>query len=800
MKRSLILVVVLFPLLGLAALLHTARLQASPPAPSQGSVTFTVNSTVDATDVNPGDGVCETAVGNGVCTLRAAVQETNALITTDTIILPTGTYTLTIPGTNEDLAATGDLDLTGELTLVGMDDSIVDADQLDRVFHILSGAKVTISDITARHGATSNTSGGGILNSGTTTILGSAITDNQTMTGFGGGIVNTDAGVLTITDTIVDNNINLFGQYGGGIQNSGLLRLVNSSISTNNVNNGSIGTGGGIFNTGNLIVENSVFLENYSGFRGGGIANSGVFTVNNSTFSDNSGEGGGIYNSSYQLSTITMTTFSNNVGGGISNEGNLVIANVFLENNNGSAIRNSGILTITMGLFTGNSNSSGGGIYNSGSLAISDSHFEQNIAASEGGGIYSSNGVVTLFNSTLYNNSANYGGGVSNGEATMHIVGSTLYHNSADVKGGGIYNSRAFWPGVLMITNTTLYTNSAPIGGGISNEGGHVYSVNNTVYSNVANSGGGINNADDGLVQLTTTIIANHLTGGDCGGNAIITSAGYNIASDSSCNLIEDGDMPDTDPVLGPLQDNGGATWTHALMPGSPAIDAGHDLACPATDQRGIPRPLGEHCDIGAYEYSPVLVALDDEAVTQPNIPLLLDVLANDIPGTNGDPMLVSVGEPMSGTAVITNTFILYTPDLDFTGTDHFTYTITDGVVTDTAVVTVTVQPLTAPTAVDDTAETNQNEPVLIDVLANDVPGSSGDPVLVSVGEPGNGTAVITDTFILYTPAPDFFGTDTFTYTITDGVLTDTAVVTVTVLPVDDQTYIYLPVVLKPEE
>ncbi|MBX3057121.1 MAG: cadherin-like domain-containing protein [Anaerolineae bacterium] len=194
------------------------------------------------------------------------------------------------------------------------------------------------------------------------------------------------------------------------------------------------------------------------------------------------------------------------------------------------------------------------------------------------------------------------------------------------------------------------------------------------------------------------------------------------------------------------------------------------------------------------------LTAVPDLITTTQNIPILIDVLANDIPGENGEPMLGSAGEPGNGTAVITDSLVLYTPDLDFTGTDTFTYTITDGVVTDTAVVTVTVLPLIAPTAVDDIAETNQNESILIDVLANDLPGGSGDPVLDSVGAPMSGTAVITSSLILYTPAPDFIGTDTFTYTITDGVLTDTAVVTVTVLPVDDQTYIYLPVVLKPEE
>ncbi len=101
-------------------------------------------------------------------------------------------------------------------------------------------------------------------------------------------------------------------------------------------------------------------------------------------------------------------------------------------------------------------------------------------------------------------------------------------------------------------------------------------------------------------------------------------------------------------------------------------------------------------------------MAVPDTVTTTQNVPVLINVLANDVPGPNGVPTIDGLGTPMNGTAVITDSLVLYTPDLDFIGTDTFTYTITDGVVTDTAVVTVTVLPLIAPTAVDDIAETNQ--------------------------------------------------------------------------------------------
>ena len=84
-----------------------------------------------------------------------------------------------------------------------------------------------------------------------------------------------------------------------------------------------------------------------------------------------------------------------------------------------------------------------------------------------------------------------------------------------------------------------------------------------------------------------------------------ITSLGHNLDSDGSCELSGTGDLSSTDPLLGPLQDNGGPTFTHALLPGSPAIDAADDTAAPATDQRGIRRPQGRAGDIGAYEFKP---------------------------------------------------------------------------------------------------------------------------------------------------------------------------------------------------
>jgi hypothetical protein len=86
--------------------------------------------------------------------------------------------------------------------------------------------------------------------------------------------------------------------------------------------------------------------------------------------------------------------------------------------------------------------------------------------------------------------------------------------------------------------------------------------------------------------------------------SADFISLGHNIASDNSCNLSAPGDMPNTDPLLGPLQNNGGPTYTTAIPFNSPAKDSADNTACPPTDQRGVIRPQGAGCDIGAYEYN----------------------------------------------------------------------------------------------------------------------------------------------------------------------------------------------------
>ena len=215
-----------------------------------------------------------------------------------------------------------------------------------------------------------------------------------------------------------------------------------------------------------------------------------------------------------------------------------------------------------------------------------------------GSGIHN-DGALTVTNSTISNNSAGLrGGGITNfPTGTLRVKNSTISDNSADI-GGGIWNF-----GTLSVTNSTISLNSAASnGGGIHNDG-TLTVTNSGISSNSAvGSGGGIEDLSN-RTALINTIIAGNVPGGDCNGGVL--SLGVNLDSDDTCNLSPVFDLPGTDPLLGPLQDNGGPTETHALLPGSPAIGVGEPCSL-ATDQRGVLREQGVGCDIGAFEVGPV--------------------------------------------------------------------------------------------------------------------------------------------------------------------------------------------------
>jgi len=265
--------------------------------PAWGAVqTYTVNSTADLPNSSATSKVCATATGS--CTLRAAIQASNANSGTDTISLPTaGVYRLTIAGRNENLAATGDLDIMDAVNITGAGASsvIIDGNGLDRVFDIdlLTNGTVNISGVTIRNGNPGAADGGGIrtgataANSTVTLNLSNVIMTQNMAGSSGAGIANTD--ILSLTDVTVSNNIcPPPACSGGGIYNGGTATLTRVTLSGNSA------TGGGGLESDFDVSLTNVTISNNSADSGAGMQhNSGNATLVNVTISNNIATPGG---------------------------------------------------------------------------------------------------------------------------------------------------------------------------------------------------------------------------------------------------------------------------------------------------------------------------------------------------------------------------------------------------------------------------------------------------------------------------------------------------------------------------
>lgn len=392
---------------------------------------------------------------------------------------------------------------------------------------------------------------------------------------------NKQTTVITVTDSAVVSMSDLTIQhgranFGGGIVNDGVLTISNSTVISNTSfgDKYGIGYGGGVINRGTLTVIDSTIISNTTPYGGGGIS-----AARGKTFLAN---------------TVVKGNTSARYGGGI-----YIVSGEAYITDNSKVVGNIAVYN--------NGQSFGGGIANEGALTVTDSTIMGNEAWISGGGIYANLGTLYLSGSIISGNSAHSGGGVE-------ILGPVIISNTAIVSntatvwgGGGIH---IWWNGNLILNNSTVSGNTASTlgGGGISNET-ILNIINTTITNNTAMSGGGGGTGNRGILTMENTIVANNLTGGDCANAGSFISLGHNLSSDLTCSeFTATGDITNTNPLLGPLQDNGGNTLTMALLSGSPAIDAGYNNACPETDQRGVFRPLDgnqdgqETCDIGAYE------------------------------------------------------------------------------------------------------------------------------------------------------------------------------------------------------
>ena len=591
-------------------------------------------------------------VGNSApCSLREAVSSANSNANVggcvglgpygaDVILLDEGDYNLSRVGT-ENANASGDLDITGPLTIIGSGSEASGIDgngglTSDRVIEGVGAIGLNLIDLTI-HDGEPVTSGGGIRISTAGSALNltnAVVSDNEVEPGDGGGIF---ASTATLTNSTVRNNTatvqgggiyavngvtltksditgNISGDSGGGLR-AVTANLTNSNVSNNEANGP---FGGGIRVTtqttiaSSTISGNSAKSKNGVGARGGGI--NGKTTISNSIVSGNqsgtpgsaSGEGGGIYSPGFL--DMTSTTVSGNrselTGGGIQ------------TSSFGSTIRTSKI--------RGNISANGGGLWSDGQGPFFiNSTVTGNTARGGCGGFQGPSSVVQ--ESVISRNSAETGGGGMCGSGELRR--SSIVANDSETSAGGI----AFSGGTLLITNSTISGNEAGANGGGITIGSRstpfddsaVTFRNSTVTANTADSDGSGSGSGGGLFQAgfdprralaANTILAGNLDfspgaeAPDCSAPNLV-SEGYNLfSSTAGCTITGNtaGNQTAADPRLRPLRSNGGPTPTHELISTSAARNNGYPgsgsgVLCESIDQRNVPR---SDCDIGAYEYT----------------------------------------------------------------------------------------------------------------------------------------------------------------------------------------------------
>ena len=379
-----------------------------------------------------------------------------------------------------------------------------------------------------------------------------------------GDMVNVAEGTYTGTSSevvLIDKDITLSGGWDTSFTTQSGMSTIDGEGTRRGIT---------VSNFAAAVIERFDVQNGFTDY-GGGIANGfGPLTLNNSVIRNNtaSNGGGGIYHYWSGVLELNHTVVSNNIGGGILNDGDsgsgstTTLNESRVESNNGYGISNFGSLVINNSTITGNT---GVGVYNHWhDLMINNSTISNNIGTADGGGLYNYIGSVVMNNTTVSGNSAtDRGGGISVSSGTVLLNNSTVSAN---------------------MTTSNIYG-----GGGIYNSGA--------------------------TVILQNTLLAGNTTSGmgpDCHGGNPIESSGYNIIGNTSnCGFISGiDDWTNIDPLIGPLQDNGGSTFTHELLSFSPAIDTGNPAGCRdqadnllTTDQRGIARPQGVRCDIGAFEF-----------------------------------------------------------------------------------------------------------------------------------------------------------------------------------------------------
>lgn len=775
---------------GISAVLSTAS-----------AATFVVNALNDAIDNVVGDGVCATAANT--CTLRAAVMEANANPDADIIELSiaaprTAPYVVSIRnsvvnpwGENQPNTAEGDIDITSSVVIRGTDPaqsviwSNANAGHRDRHFQVTpafgpgaSAIDVTFENVTMTGGyqPQENWGGGAIL-----------------VSSVQNGPALAPVPKVTLRNVVLEANYSYV--TGGGISNYGGEILIEDSVirrnrtpyTPNNTSGGQQGSPDGVSFVG--------------GGQGGGIANwSGVMTVRRSLVDENIAQvGGGIYNQD-----------ASSVPSEVILEDSVVTAN--------QAFMGAGIFSMARGTW----DFQGSGNFAKYGLVLNRAVMETNIAEFAGGAIYNI-GSALVNNSNIVSNSAqdaagnpnyrNKGGGIYNSGRVLDVVSSTVAGNDAQDVRTQKPNADESYGGDEIFIDYANATSGSP-----QNSQGYRFTIQNSII------GDGPPSAPD----LGPGVDDN--CNGPTGYEEYIQSRGNNIDSGSTCFAAPQGvaiaSLQPTDITnpangvgLGAPQDNGSLSSlpdgaviaSRALQPGSPAIGAG--AGCPGSDGRGFARVGG--CDIGAFQVTvdetqggngaPTPQA--DLISTTAGAQVAVKVLFNDRdPDATDNITLVpgSVTAPANGTATISGSDIVYLPADGFGATavaeDTFTYDVSDGTASATAVATVVVYPPdsnNAPTTMPDSVATRAGSAVTLDVLANDFPGDPANPsadrgdvlklVSATLTNQSAGNLQVAGSTVTFTPNTNFSGEAPFTYVVTDnrggGPTNGAGTITVNALP-----------------
>jgi CSLREA domain-containing protein len=764
----------------------------------------TVNSTGDAADAGPGNGVCSTgglnSQGQPACTLRAAIQEANAhpVVSTIRFNIPTTevgysvsplAFTITPATSLPALTAPAVIDGSTQPEYAAAARPVV---QL--VGTVAGGVGLTVA-------------------AGPTTVQGLVVNRFVTGVAVTGGNGSVIAGNFLGPD--VTGMVGEVGNSGQGLLLSG---------STNTV----VGGAGADRNVISGNRQRGIWIDDYSD--GAPVIITGTRILGNLIGPDAAGTGllaysGGATPAYQQIGVAMWDGSTTAVGGSGAGEGNVISGNswygVYVWGPNGGHNTLEGN---TVGLSAGGAAPLGNGFDSATRAGILISNSPGNRIGGTGAGQPN----------TIAGN-ASMGVAVSSAGSTgTAILGNSIYSNGGlgiDLAVDGVTlndpgdgdtgpNDLLNFPvvGSVLVTGGTVdvsYTLDVPAGvyrvdffvSSASDPSGYGEGETLVHTHSIVHPGGspamyGTSFSGAAGDTVTATITAD-LGGGSYGATSEFSQAVVvdtpPVAADDSASTAEDAAVAvdvltnDSDVDGDPLTVESVTQGSHGLVATDGAtVTYTPDVDWHGTDTFSYTVTDGTATDIGTVTVTVTPVndppaVVDDAITTVEDTPVTLSVLGNDA-DVDGDPLTVdAVTQGSHGSVATDGVTVTYTPDPDWNGTDTFSYTVTDGTATDTATVTVAVGPVNdPPVAVDDAASTAEDAAVGVDVLANDSDVDGDSLTVESVTQGAHGSVTTDGATVTYTPDPDWSGTDTFSYTVTDGTATDIGTVTVTVTPVND--------------